>query len=155
MTTSEAKRIAFEYADKMGEVLPGYKLGIGDHEDFSDRFYFDFVFLTIEGLTPLESPVAGGARGLTIDKNSKQIKLATHADYSSLLRRQVELHDTYEFLQGLKNGKGSLIAAKEKYNLSSEQLLEFLKALEIEEFSRDDTFKVLTRFLQRSKNYPQ
>jgi hypothetical protein len=152
MTDLEARHIARQYASEMGEVLPGFKLGIGEEEDFTDKFYFDFIWLTLDGQQPKEPPVAGGARGLTVDKHDKRPEITTHGSYSALKRQENELEASYQLLLAFKNGKKHSAEVKAKLNLNSEQLLELSKTIKETELSKFKTYEIMNRLLEKIKN---
>lgn len=154
MTVSEAKSIAQNHVDNMGEVFTGFKFGIENPVDFRDRFAFDFIFLTLDGKQPKEPPVAGGARGLTIDKKTAEVTLVSHGVYSSLVIRERELNETYDLINNLKRDKKDLSFIKNKYNLNSKQLLDFSKALEDKELSKETIYQLIAQLIDGVKNNP-
>src|SRR5688572_26716966 len=117
MTYQEARSIAPQYASEMGEVLPGFQLGVGEVEDFTDKYYFDLVWLTLEGEQPKQAPAAGGARGLTVDKHDKHVELTTYGDYSYLEEKESQLAESYQLLLAFKIGKKHLSELKTRFNL--------------------------------------
>lgn len=66
----EFEKIALEYIESFGEVMPGFKYRIGENKEYVSKYYYDFVFVTLEGKIPKEPPIAGGACGFTIDKKN-------------------------------------------------------------------------------------
>ena len=153
MTTTEAKHIAQQHVSDMGEVLPGFMFGLGDEEEFVDKYYFDFIWLTLNGQIPQEPPVAGGARGLTVNKYDKQVELISHGGYGVLKDIESKLTETYQLLSDFKNGKIRLPEIKAKFDLTSEQLLELSKVIKNTELSRETIFKIVNVLLDKVKNY--
>ena len=121
--------IAKNYVESLGEIVPGYKYGCKFSEKFTFKYYFDFVFLTLDGQVPKEPPVAGGACGFTIDKKSKEIETLSFGDLGLLSQSEEELNEVFDNLNQIKNNSGSLNWLKSKYNLKSSQLLAFKKLL--------------------------
>jgi len=152
MTTPEARHIAQQYTSKMGEILPGFTFGLGDEEELTDKYYFDFIWLTLDGQIPEEPPVAGGARGLTVNKHDKQVELTTHGDYGALKDKESKLTEMYLLLSDFKNGKKSLTEVKAKFDLTSEQLLELSKVIKDTELSKERIHEIVNRLLGRLKN---
>ena len=153
MRNIDARHIARNYTLEMGEVLLGFKLGIGDEEELIDKYYFDFIWLTLNGQIPNEPPIASGARGLTVDKNNSQVKLLTHGGYTVLRERENKLVEMYQLLIDFKNGQKHLADIKAKFDLSSEQLLELLKLIKNTELIKEKTYEIMNRFLDKVKNY--
>lgn len=155
MTDRDARHIARNYALGMGEVLPGFKLGIGDEEEFTDKYYFDFIWLTLNDQIPNEPPVAGGACGLTVDKNDSQVELLTHGGYCVLKDSENKLVEMFQLLIDFKNGKKHLADVKSKFDLSSEQLLELSKLIKNTELIKENMYEIINRLLDKVKNYSQ
>lgn len=153
MLITEARAIAENYALEIGEIMPGFRFGIGEGVEFTDKYYFDFIWLTLDDQIPNDPPVAGGALGLTVDKDSKKIKEITHGDYFSLRNKDDELENTYQLILSIKTHRRRLNEVKVKYNLDSKQLLEFYKLIgaiepnkeNIDELVRALLFKVKSR----------
>lgn len=152
MTVAEAKYIAQQYVSKMGEVIPGFRFGIGNTEEFTNNYYFDFIWLTLNGETPKNSPLAGGARGLSVNKHNRQVSSLSHGEYSSLRNEEVELTNTYELLLDFKNGNMHLQELKAKFGLTSEQLLKFSKIIKDIELNREATYTIRNSILSQLKD---
>ena len=45
----EIESIAKNYVESLGEILPGYKYSYSFSKDFTFKYYFDFIFLTMDG----------------------------------------------------------------------------------------------------------
>ena len=153
MTASEARQIARQYTLEMGEVLPGFVFGIGNEEEFTDEYYFDFIWLTLDGQVPKEPPVAGGARGLTVNKHKKQVELLTHGGYGVLKDTESRLIKMYQLLSDFKDGKAHLTEVKAKFNLTSEQLLGLSKIVKDTELTKERIYKIVNGLLDKVKNY--
>ncbi len=153
MTDIEARYIAQQYVSEMGEVLPGFMFGLGDEEKFVDKYYFDFIWLNLDGQSPKGPPVAGGARGLTVNKYDRQVELISHGEYAALRDSENKLTDTYQLLSDFKNGKSRLTDLKAKFDLTSEQLLELSKIIKETELNREATFEIVNKLLDKVKNY--
>lgn len=152
MTVIDARNIAQHYALEMGEVLPGFKLGIGDEEEFTDKYYFDFIWLTLNGQIPNEPPVAGGARGLTVDKNNSQVELMTHGGYGVLKDRENKLVEIHQLLLNFKNDQKHLADIKIKFDLSSEQILELSKLIKDTDLIKEKMPDIINKLLDKVKN---
>ena len=152
MTVIEARNMAQKYTTGMGEVLPGFIFGLGDPEEFYDKFYFDLVFLTLSGEQPLEPPVAGGARGVVVEKRNKEVRPVSHAEYASIVNNQTELEETYEAFIMLKQDKRKLSFIKDKYKLSSSQLLNLIKTMESTDLVTEQTFDTLNKLIEGVKD---
>jgi hypothetical protein len=153
MTDIKARHIAQQYVSEMGEVLPGFMFGLGDEEKFVDKYYFDFVWLTLKGEIPEEPPVAGGARGLAVNKYDGQVELVSHGGHAALRDSENKLTETYQLLLDFKNGKLRPTELKAKFDLTSEQLLELSKIIEGTELNREATYEIVNRLLDKVKNY--
>ena len=153
MTPLEARHIAQEYASEMGEVLPGFIYGIGDEENFTDKYYFDFIWLTLDGRSAKEPPVAGGPRGLTVNKHDREVNLTTFGGYSGLKDRESKLIETYQLLSDFKNRKIHLSEVKTKFDLNSDQLLQLSKIIESTELDKGTTYETINQLLNKVRNY--
>ena len=151
MTTSEAKHIAQQYISQMSEVLPGFKFGIGDEEELTDRYYFEFIWLTLDGQIPEQPPVAGGARGLTVNKNDREVELTTHGGYGVLKDNENKLNETYLLLSDFKNGKTNLAEIKVKFDLTSEQLLVLSKIIKDTELIKERIYEIVNGLIDGVK----
>lgn len=153
MTDTEARHIAQKYISEMGEVLPGFMFGLGDEEKFVDKYYFDFIWLNLDGQEPKEPPLAGGACGLTVNKYDRQVELISHGEYAALRESENKLTDTYQLLTDLKNGKYRLTDLKARFDLTSEQLLEFSKIIKETTLNREAAYEIVNKLLDKVKNY--
>ena len=153
MTDIEARHIAQQYVSEMGEVLPGFMFGLGDEEKFVNKYYFDFIWITLNGEIPEEPPIAGGTRGLIVNKYDGLIELISHGCYAVLRDSEDKLTKTYQLLSDFKNGKLRLAELKAKFDLTSEQLLEFSKIIKETELNRESTYEIVNRILYKEKNY--
>jgi hypothetical protein len=149
MTSKEAKQIAEEYVLTTGEVIPGFRLGIGDQLEFTGKFYFDFIWLTLDGKVPELPPIAGGSRGFTVDKKDKKIELTNHVSLGALKHNEIELSKTYQLFVDFKNGKGGLTEIKAKYKLNSEQLLELSKLVSHTELKKDKIYEIVDALVKK------
>ena len=127
METKE--EIANKFVNSFGEVLPGFKYGHKFTKEYSLKYYFDFIFLNLDGSTPKEPPIAGGAVGFTIDKYTGKIEPLSFGDLGQLDAKEREINEVYENLLSVKQGSGSLNWLKTKFNLDSKSLLEFKKII--------------------------
>ncbi|MEO1259981.1 MAG: hypothetical protein AAFZ15_14405 [Bacteroidota bacterium] len=125
----EFRDIAQKFVDRQGVVLPGFRYGVGEHREFIDKHYFNFIFVTLDGQIPDEPPIAGGTVGFTIDKKTKDIRSITHGQLGSLHIQEQEINLVYEKLTALKEKNKSLVWLKSRYGLTSKELLKFKKAL--------------------------
>lgn len=153
MTDSVARHIARQYTSEIGEVMPGFRVGIGDEEEFTSKYYFDFIWLTLDGQIPEEPPVAGGARGFIVDKHTRQVQVLTHGDYTDFKNEEKRLTEIYHLLTDFKNGQKRLTELKAKFNLNSKQLLELSKVIGDTELSRERTQEITNSLLDKIKNY--
>ncbi|RXK58050.1 hypothetical protein ESA94_18730 [Lacibacter luteus] len=153
MTALEARHIAQQYVSDIGEVLPEFMFGLGDEEEFVDKYYFDFIWLTLTGQIPEEPPVAGGARGLTVNKYDKKVELISHGGYGVLRDTENKLTETYQLFSDFKNGKTRLQELKAKFDLTSEQLLELSKVIKDTELNREAIYAIINGLLDKVKNY--
>lgn len=151
MTDIEARQIAKQYVSEIGETLPGFLFGLGEEEEFIDKYYFDFIRLTLNGDIPEEPPLAGGARGLTVTKHDGQVELVSHGEYAALRDRENKLTETFQLLSDFKNGKLRLMDLKTKFDLDSEQLLELSKIIKETELNRETAYEVVNRLLDKVK----
>jgi hypothetical protein len=152
MTISEAKHIAEQYVLEMGEILPGFRFGVGVEEEFTGKFYFDFVLLTLDGKQSEEPPFAGGPRGLTVNKQNREVEVLSFGEYAALKNTEDKLTATYQLLVDFKNGKMRLTEVRAKFNLNSEELLKFSKVIESTELSREKTYAIVKELLDKSRD---
>ena len=152
MTIAEARHIAQNYTSAMGEVLPGYKFGIGGQEEFTYQFYFDFIWLTLAGEIPVEPPFAGGARGLTVNKKDGRVQAITHSDHGSLVREEKTLEEMYNMLSSFKYGKKQLADIKAKFQLSSQELLQLSKLIQDTQITKEKTYGILKMLLDKLRS---
>jgi hypothetical protein len=148
MTDIEARQIAQQYVSEMGEVLLGYMLGLGDEEKFIDNYYFDFILLTLKGEIPKEPPLAGGARGLTVNKYDGQIEVQSHGGHAALRDNENKLTETYQLLSDFKNGKLQPTELKAKFDLTSKQLFELSKIIKETDLNRETTHVIVNRLFE-------
>lgn len=148
MTDIEARQIAQQYVSEMGEVLLGYMLGLGDEEKFIDNYYFDFILLTLKGEIPKETPLAGGARGLTVNKYDGQIEVQSHGGHAALRDNENKLTETYQLLSDFKNGKLQPTELKAKFDLTSKQLFELSKIIKETDLNRETTYVIVNRLFE-------
>jgi hypothetical protein len=153
MTDSEATHIAIQYVSQLGEVLPGFKFGIDNREEFIDKYYYDFIWLTLDGQIPIEPPIAGGARGFTVNKHDKQVELTTHSNYNILKTRERELSEMYQILLDFKAGKNHLSTIRAKFNLNPVQLLKFSKIIKETELNKSELYEIIEQMIGKIKNY--
>lgn len=148
MTDIKARQIAQQYVSEMGEVLLGYMLGLGDQEKFIDNYYFDFILLTLKGEIPKEPPLAGGARGLTVNKYDGQIEVQSHGGHAALRDNENKLTETYQLLSDFKNGKLQPTELKAKFDLTSKQLFELSKIIKETDLNRETTHVIVNRLFE-------
>ena len=132
----EFEKIAQEYIESFGEVMPGFKYRIGENKEYVSKHYYDFVFVTLEGKIPKEPPIAGGACGFTVDKKTRKIEMLSFGDLGLLEQHEEELNEVYSRLTEIKNDSKSLNWLKSKYNLTSRELLKIKKVLSATELGR-------------------
>ena len=145
MKDSNIRHIAEQYASKMGEVIPGFKFGIGEEEEFTNKYYFDFIWLTLDGQFPQKPPVAGGPRGLTVNKHDNQVEMITHGDYGSLKVEERKLTDIYQLLSEFKDGRKHMTDVKAKLGLNSKQLLELSKIIKDTELTKHKIDEIINK----------
>lgn len=151
MKQAEANEIAEKYTKELGEVLPGFIYGINSCEEFLQCYFFDFVFLTLDGKVPEEPPVAGGARGISIDKEKKTVEPVTFVGYALLKREDAEVNHLYKMLENVKARSKLLTTLKSKYNLTSDELLRLKKALENTEVKKENAMQLISELIKRVK----
>ena len=151
---NEIYKIAKEYVDSFGEVYPGYKYGYSDLREFSFKYYFDFIFLSIDNQIPTEPLVAGGACGFIIDKKTKEIEVLTFCDLGELEDSEKELEELYEKLLEIKEESKSLMWLKSKYNLSSHQLLRVKKIIHQTSFIKEKIKEQLNELITTANMLP-
>ncbi|MDO7138920.1 MULTISPECIES: hypothetical protein [Flavobacteriaceae] len=149
---NEIEKIADNYVDSFGEVLPDFKYGFTDLKEFTSKYYFDFVFTRMNGEIPKEPPVAGGYCGFTIDKKTLEIENLTFAELGMLENYERKLNEIYNKVKDIKENKSSLNWLKSKFELNSEQLLEIKRSIENTEFEKETVLEQLNRII---KNYSQ
>lgn len=152
MTSTEAKEVARQYAWDMGESLPGFRFGIGNEEEFTDNYYFDFILLTSDGQQPEEPPLAGGPIGLTVNKHNKQVQVLTHGNYAALKHREHTLTEIYQSVLDFKNGIKSLVELKEKSDLNLAQILELSRMITNTQGDKEDIYNKLSEMLYKRVN---
>ena len=95
-------------------------------------------------------PVAGGACGFTIDKNSGEIVTLSFGDLGMLSENERELNNVFDRLNQIKNNSGSLNWLKSKYNLNSSELLEFKKLLAQTDLEKEKVFQQIEKIKKRT-----
>ena len=124
-----------EKARSRGEIVEDVYYSIANPRDFYNCFYFDYIFVNSKG-DLAEPPFAGGYVGITIDKSTGGLKNITTADLGGLSLRERKINELLKALTEFRENKGSLSFIKEKFNLSSAELLEFSKKIKEQELSR-------------------
>ena len=132
----EFEKIAQEYIESFGEVMPGFKYRIGENKENVSKHYYGFVFVTLQGKIPKEPPIAGGGCGFTIDKKTRKIEILSFGDLGLLEQHEEELNEVYSRLTEIKNDSKSLNWLKSKYNLTSRELLKIKKVLSATKLGR-------------------
>ena len=150
MTITEAQNIANEYLSKLDKPLPGFLWGLGVAEEIYNKYYFDLHLIANNKEKQLEAPV-GGARGIIVDRNNKEVKIISHGEFASLQRNQRELDSIYNAFTLLKHDRKNLIVIKSKYKLSSVQLLKLIKELNSAELDREEIFNTISELIKKVK----
>ena len=151
MDRQEALEQAIACADSFGEVLPGYRFLPEFVEDFTTRYYFDFVFVTTSGQRPKEPPLAGGLAGLTVHKRTGETEALTFSELTMLREAENRMNDVYSRINEVKNGKGSLAWLKQRYALSSSQMYTLVKKIRDNEFNKLSVFEELEKLASKSR----
>lgn len=145
--------IASEYVESQGEVLKGYIYGYKGPIEFITKYYFDFVILTIDGNIPEIPPFVGGACGFTIDKKDKTIKVLSFGEYASLQNKNREILETYDRLKDVKENSTSLSWLKNKYQLTSSELLKIKKDLSTVDIDKEQILVQLEEIIAKNNTY--
>jgi len=154
MTGSEARHIAQQYVMEMGEIFPGFRFDIGEQEEFTGKFYFDFILVTLDGKRSEEPPFAGGARGVIVDKHNRQVQSISFRDYAALKNMENKLTATHQLLVDFKMGKRRLLEIKAKFNLDSEDLLKFSRVIKNTDLNRETTYAIIKEMLDKVRDKP-
>ena len=85
VTINKAEEIALNFAKAQGEVLPGIYYGITKGREYSKWFYFDFLLVNKDGVVPEEPPMAGGAPGIVVDKESGRASMISFGELAKLV----------------------------------------------------------------------
>lgn len=147
MTNTEAREIARQYAWNMEDILSGFRFGVDNEEEFTRCYYFDFIWLTSDGKTPEDAPITGGARGLTVSKHDKQVKVMSYGAYWALKEEENKLTETYQLLLDCKHGRMPLTEIKAKFGLKSAQVLELSRVLKDTELNKEGVYELLAKFI--------
>ena len=144
-------KIAKQYVESFGEVLPGFKFSFDNRKDFFFEVYYDFVFVDMEGNIPTEPPVAGGAVGFTINKRTHKVAMLTFCELGLIEQSQREQEEVYEKISNLKENGKSLSWLKSKYDLNSIQLLKIKKALSETNFTKQNVIEELDELILKNR----
>jgi hypothetical protein len=147
MYINQAIEIAKEFVENQGEVLPGFKYSFNEPKEYLNYFYFDFIFLTLENKIPDEPPIAGGACGFTVNKLNKKIKVLSFGDLAELDIKNREVDELYQQLLDIQSNNKSFNIIKEKYKLSSKDLLLLKKNLKETSLDKKLIFRQLDNLL--------
>ncbi|WP_412987351.1 hypothetical protein [Pontimicrobium sp. IMCC45349] len=150
---NEIEKIADNYVNSFGEVLPSFKYGFANLKEFTSKYYFDFVFIQTNGEIPEEPPVAGGYCGFTINKKTFEIENLSFGELGILTIKERELNEVYEKIKKIKDNNSSLHWLKSKYELNSKQLLEVKKTIDSTEFKKETVLEQINQIIKAtSKN---
>lgn len=149
---NEIEKIADNHVNSFGEVLPGFKYGFENLREFTSKYYFDFVFIQMNGVIPKETPIAGGHCGFTIDKKTFEIENLTFGEFGTLTTKERELNEIYGKIKDVKDNNSSLNWLKAKYELNSKQLLEIKKTINATEFEKETLLEQINRIIKTKAN---
>ncbi|MGH1385221.1 hypothetical protein [Kordia sp.] len=149
---NKIEKIAHNHVASFGEVVPGYKFGYGELKEFICTYYFDFIFLNLDGNISEEPPVAGGPCGFTIDKKTFEIENLTFADLGMLEQNERELNDIYHKIKNIKENNSSLNWLKSTFNLNSKQLLKIKKVIDNTEFEKETALEQINQIIKTTTN---
>ncbi|MAB49295.1 MAG: hypothetical protein CMC05_11755 [Flavobacteriaceae bacterium] len=149
---NEIEKIADNYVNSFGEILPGFKYGFANLREFTSKYYFDFVFVQMNEVTPKEPPVAGGSCGFTIDKKTFEIENLTFGELSMLAIKERELNEVYGKIKNVKDNNSFLHWLKSKYELNSKQLLEIKKTINSTEFEKETVLEQINQIIKTTAN---
>ncbi len=150
MDSSEAQIIATKFLDEIGEVMKGFKYGLNSKfEEFNDVFVFEYIYLKLDGRIPKNPPIAGGPRGVCINKKDKKVVFITYGDYFELVQSEKLINETYILFTQFQKNKDNLSYIKSRYNLTSKQLLDLSKLIENETINREQVLEFIERILPK------
>lgn len=149
---NEIEKIADNYVNSFGEVLPDFRYSFANLREFTSKYYFDFVFTQMNGVIPKEPPVLGGSCGFTIDKKTFEIENLTFGELGMLTVKESELNEIYRKIKNVKDNNSSLHWLKSKYELNTKQLLEIKKTIESTEFEKETILEQINRIIKTTAN---
>lgn len=144
--------IASEYVESQGEIIKGYKYGYKGPVEFISKYYFDFIILTIDGNIPKTPPFAGGYCGFTIDKKDRTIETLSYGELGLLENANREIRDVYTKLKDVKESSKSLGWLKNRYHLTSSELLKIRKALSETELHEEQIIVQLEELISKNRS---
>lgn len=159
MTAQEARVLAGGFVSQLNEmrflqgVVPDaapFNWGFGEMTEFPSCYYFEWKFLDLHGRELSEQPVAGPP-GFIISKTNGGGKIVSYGEWHGLIMEEQRKDDLFAFLTNAKEGKGSLFKIKSMYDLSSKEIIIFLKTLQQESFDRDTVTDILQEVLKKTK----
>jgi hypothetical protein len=84
VTSQNAYELAKSYSKNMGEVLPDIYFDVKAGGEFKDCFYFDFIMVDKFGNIPKDTPMAGGAPGVIVNKLTGEVETISFGELSKL-----------------------------------------------------------------------
>ncbi len=145
------EKIAKEYVESYGEVLTGIKFDFDNRKDFFFEIYYDFVFVNIKDNKSINSPIAGGAVGFTIDKKTHVIKTLSFSDLGILECTQKRQEDLYQKIKNIDENTKLLSWLKFEYGLNSIELLKMKRIIKGVNFTKQNALKELDELLRKSQ----
>jgi hypothetical protein len=149
MTNEELRALSENFVKSFNERMPRnteFKFGIGSLTEFLTCYYFDFRLLNING-EEYQGPAMGGAPGFIITKKDGQPKTISFGDLAVLDRQENEVKEIYKMLLDVKTRDTSLLKLKNKYRLTSGQLLKLKKEFERKEIDRKKSEELIVEIV--------
>lgn len=124
--------------------------------EFTECYYFNFIFLHLNG-EPNTEPHVAGAPGFMISKYDGYAKIISHVDLHQLQDEEKRMDDLFALAINVKENKAGLDTIKSTYKLNTRQLLQFLKVLQQESFTRLTVTAKLQEIIRniRTHKYPE
>jgi hypothetical protein len=159
MTQQEAHSLATAFVNRLNEnrFLQDHHSGaipfvwsFGDMIEFPSCYYFDWKMLHSNGDEFTEPPLAGPP-GFIISKPDGNAEIISHVSLIELQLEEKRKDELFVLLTSAKEGDGNLSKIKSTYDLSSKEILLFLKALQQESFDRNTVTDKLHEILKKVK----
>lgn len=154
ITIQEAHTIAADFINQLNAREPvnidfeiNFKVAVGDMMEFTFCYYFDYKYVKLNG----QEYELAGAPGFIVSKTDGDAKTISHYELWELKRKEQSMDELCQLLKDIRENKEGLHIIKSRYNLTSQQILLFHKALQTAFIERTTASNILNEILQQIK----